>query len=303
GELADSRLENLQRLKSLNLNVPLMLLRMPGLSQVRDTITWADTSLNSQVETITALGIEAKRQGKIHSIVIMVDLGDLREGVLPKDVVNLARQVVSIKGLRLRGLGVNLACYGGVIPSEGNLGQLVGLARDVERETGQRLEVVSGGNSSSLGLLFGGKLPEGITHLRIGEGILLGRETVNRNPLPGAYQDAFILKAEVVEVQVKSSVPKGEIGQDAFGNIPVFTDTGPMMRAIVALGRQDVPSEGIYPLDNRLSIVGASSDHLIIDASKRPGIRVGDIVRFGLCYGGLLGAMTSPFINKRVKEF
>ncbi len=301
-ELADSRLENLRKLRTLNLGIPLMLLRSPGLSQIKETVTLTETSLNSQFEVMAALGAEAKNQGKIHQVVLMVDLGDLREGVLPKEVVPLAKQVDLIRGLKLRGLGVNLACYGGVVPTAENLGQLVELARSMERETGKQLEVLSGGNSSSLGILFSGEIPSGITHLRIGEGILLGRETVNRSPLPGTYLDAFILRAEVVEVHVKSSIPKGKVGQNAFGEVQIFPDKGPMVRAIVALGRQDVPAEGIYPIDPNLQVIGASSDHLIIDSSKKPGIKVGDIVKFGLHYGGLLGAMTSPFVHKRVRE-
>ncbi len=302
-ELADSRLENLEHLRRLGLGVQLMLLRIPGLSRVKDTVALADTSLNSEYEVMSALGEEAKRRDKQHRVIIMVDLGDLREGVLPKEVVPLARQVSKTRGLRLRGLGVNLACYGGVTPSEENLHQLVELAENVERETGTKLEVVSGGNSSSLGMLFNQQIPPGISHLRIGEGILLGRETVARNPLPDTYQDAFVIRAEVVEVHVKPSLPRGTVGQDAFGHVPNFEDKGPMIRAIVALGRQDVPSDGIYPLDGRVQVIGASSDHLILDAGKKPGIKVGDIVKFGLNYGGLLGAMTSPFVSKRVREF
>lgn len=299
-ELADSRLENLKKLKDMQLPVPLMLLRIPGLSQIKETVELADTSLNSQFEVMAQLAEEAKRQGKVHKVVIMVDLGDLREGVLPKDLVKLAVQVNDMRGLQVRGIGANLTCYGGVIPSRENMLQLAELAMEVERETGKKIEVVSGGNSSSLRLLFKREMPQGITQLRIGEGILLGRETVRRTSLPDTYQDCFVLKAEVVEVQVKPSVPKGEIGQDAFGTVPLFPDRGPMVRAIVALGRQDTPPEGIFPLNHNLTIIGASSDHLIIDAGKKAGIRVGDIVRFGLNYAGLLGVMTSPYVHKRV---
>lgn len=301
-ELADSRLENLQRLRALNLGVPLSLLRIPGLSQVKETVACADISLNSEFEVMSALGEEARLQGKSHAVIIMVDLGDLREGVLPKEALPLAKEVHTIRGLRLSGLGVNLACYGGVSPTKEILTALVDLAREVERKIGAKMEVVSGGNSSSLGLLYTKEIPKGVNHLRIGEGILLGRETVRREPLPDSYQDAFVLRGEVVEAHVKPSIPSDQGGQNAFGETPLFTDKGPMVRAIVALGRQDVPVEGIYSLDDRLSIIGASSDHLIIDASKKPGIKVGDIVRFGLYYGGLLGAMTSPFVRQRVKE-
>ncbi|MDA8442235.1 MAG: alanine/ornithine racemase family PLP-dependent enzyme [Peptococcaceae bacterium] len=302
-ELADSRIENLARLKDLQLNIPLLLLRSPGLSQIKDTIELADTSLNSQYEVMAQLAAEARRQGKIHQVIVMVDLGDLREGVLPKEVVPMAKELVLTRGLKLRGIGANFACYGGVRPSVANLGELITLARELEAAINQKIEVVSGGNSSSLELLFQAKIPVGVTHLRIGEGILLGRETIQRKALPRMHQDAFSLRAEVVEVQVKTSVPKGEIGQDAFGCRPSFSDTGPMLRAIVAIGRQDVPLDGIFPLEADLRVIGASSDHLIIDAAKKPGIRVGDTIHFGLNYAGLLGAMTSPFVSKRVKDW
>jgi ornithine racemase len=301
-ELADSRLENLERLQKMNLGVSLLLLRIPGLSQVQDIVRLADTSLNSEYEVMAALAEEAIRQQRIHGIIIMVDLGDLREGVLPKHVVPLAKRVEKLKGLRIKGIGVNLACYGGVIPTQENLGQLVQLAQDVEKELGRKLEVVSGGNSSSLDMLFEGEIPKGITNLRIGEGILLGRETINRNSVPNVYQDCFTLQAEVVESQIKPSKPIGVIGQDAFGNVPVFDEKGPMVRSIVALGRQDVPPEGILPLDPCLHVVGASSDHLIIDATQKPGIQVGFVVEFCLQYSGLLGAMTSPFVSKKVLD-
>ena len=301
-ELADSRVENLHRLKNMNLEVPLMLLRIPGLSEVEEVVAYADTSLNSEYGVMVALAIEARRQGKEHGVIIMVDLGDLREGVLPGEAVGLAKRVEALKGLKLMGLGVNLTCFGGVIPTSANLAQLVATARDVEKEIGRKLEVISGGNSSSLELLLSGEIPEGVTNLRIGEGILLGKEAVHRTPLPNTYQDCFVLQAEVVESYMKTSIPIGIIGEDAFGNVPVFEDKGPMLRAIIALGRQDVPIDGLYPLNPDLKLIGASSDHLILDANNYPGIKIGDIVEFGLNYAGLLGSMTSPFIHKHVKQ-
>ena len=296
--LADSRVENLERLKSLELGIPLMLLRAPGLSQIEDTVAFADISLNSDYKIMAALAAEARRQKKVHGVIIMVDLGDLREGVWPEDAVPLAVRVERLKGLKLLGLGVNLSCYGGIIPTPTNMAHLVSIARDVEKQIGRKLEIISGGNTSSMNLVYNDEMPEGINNLRIGEGILLGRNTIDRTPLPETYQDCFILQAEVVESYIKPSQPIGIIGQDAFGNVPHFEDKGNMQRAILNLGRQDVPLEGIYPLDPELEIIGASSDHMIIDATRKNGLKVGDIIEFGVNYAGLLGTMTSPFIKK-----
>lgn len=297
--LADSRLENLEKLRTAFPQIPLMLLRLPGLSQVEATVRLADVSLNSEVSILEALSQEALRQKKIHRVIIMVDLGDLREGVWPEELSQVLKESLSMPGIRVEGLGVNLACYGGVIPTAENLGQLVELAEGLEKEFGIALPVISGGNSASLPLLLNKTLPARVNQLRIGEGIALGRETVKRELLPGATGDTFILRAEILEAHAKPSVPVGEIGQDAFGAVPEFKDEGWQRRGILALGRQDVPPDGLIVRDPRLKIIGASSDHLIIDLSQAPELGVGSIVEFNLTYGGLLGAMTSPYVEKR----
>ena len=111
------------------------------------------------------------------------------------------------------------------------------------------------------------------------------------------HTGAFQLVAEVIESKKKPSLPFGEVGQDAFGGINKFSDRGIRQRAIVALGKQDIPvSSGLKP-HKELLILGASSDHIIID-SENCNLKVGDEVSFSLDYGGLLAAMTSPFISK-----
>ena len=105
---------------------------------------------------------------------LMVDLGDLREGIWPSDLLPTVEKVLGLKGVRIAGIGTNLTCFGAIMPTEENLGQLVAHAYKVERLTGMTLDWVSGGNSSSLPLLLEGKLPAGINNLRIGEAILQG---------------------------------------------------------------------------------------------------------------------------------
>ncbi len=296
--LADSRLSNLVKLTEAGVGGKKALLRLPMASEAEQVVRYADISLNSEPSTLQALSRAAVRQGKTHAVLIMVDLGDLREGVWPDQVITLAEQVVNLPGLHILGLGTNLTCYGGVIPTEENLSTLAWLATELRSKGLSDCEVVSGGNSSTLGLLQSGRLPKGINNLRIGEAIILGRETVDRQPVAGLYTDAVVLEAEVVEVQTKPSVPVGETGQDAFGNKPKFEDKGLRRRAILAVGRQDVDPDGLTPLIQGVEVIGASSDHLLLDVSDcLQLVKVGDVVRFTLNYSALLRASTSSYVN------
>ena len=100
----------------------------------------------------------------------------------------------------------------------------------------------------------------------------------------------------------KPSVPIGEVGKDAFGNTPQFIDAGIRKRAILALGKQDVYIEGIFPLDEKAKILGASSDHTIVDITNADcEVRVGDEMLFALTYPGLLSASDSRYIEKVFK--
>lgn len=142
-----------------------------------------------------------------------------------------------------------------------------------------------------------GKLPGGITQLRIGEGIMLGCETLERKPMPGLHTDAFTAVAEIIEFRKKPSLPIGRIAQDVFGNVPVFEDRGIHQRAILALGRQDVIFDGLTPLDAGVEILGGSSDHLLVEISGRTAV-VGEELRFRPDYGAVLTLNTSPYVQK-----
>jgi predicted amino acid racemase len=298
--LADSRVENLLAVRSAGFGLPLLLLRAPSRSTVRAAVEVADISLESEVETVQAIGREARYCGVEHGVVLMIDVGDLREGVWPDKAAETARAMDSVEGVRVMGIGTNHACYGGVVPSVENMQVLMDTAAEVEQAIGRPLEIISGGNSSALSMLEQGLMPSGVNQLRVGESILVGRYVTDRSPIPGLHQDAFTLVGEVIELRRKPSVPIGQRAQDAFGNEPEFGDRGWMTRAILDMGRQDVMVEGIEPVDQCVHVLGASSDHLILDVTKCKGLRVGDEVRFSLSYGALLSAMTSPYVAKVV---
>lgn len=295
--LGDSRLHNLAKLGEFNLAK--VLLRIPMISEAEQVVELADYSLNSELETLRALGKAALRRGCIHQAILMLDLGDLREGIWKSDMQEFVLKASEIEGISIKGFGTNLSCYGGVIPEEENLQQLVNISREMETKFGLSLEFISGGNSSSYYLLEKGTIPEGINQLRLGELLLLGRETAFGDYLPEFHQDVFQLKGELVEVKWKPSVPEGRIGMDAFGNVPVYEDRGMMKRGIVALGRQDINPEGLMPVESTIEVLGGSSDHTILDLTQsEQDYRVGDTVAFQVDYGCLLKAMTSPYVDK-----
>ncbi|RLP10078.1 alanine/ornithine racemase family PLP-dependent enzyme [Propionibacterium australiense] len=299
-EIADSRIDNLRRIAEMGHRGPRLLLRAPTPRTAAEAVHWADCSLNTSSRTVAALSRAAESVGVTHKVILMIDVGDLREGVWPDRAIAEAVAMSRMPHVELVGVGANLACYGGVLPSVDNMSRLVEI-RDACREaTGLDLPVVSGGNSANLALMASGQMPGEINHLRLGESIILGRNTLDREPWPGTRQDTVRVVGEVIEVGRKPSVPLGETGQDAFGRHPVFTDRGVRTRAICNLGRQDVVPENLAPTDPGIIVLGASSDHLILDVTDAgTPVDVGDEIAFWPGYSALLAASTSAHVHKR----
>ena len=297
--IADSRIENIQKMKSAGISTQFVLLRT-CLSQAESIVKNADISLNTEIETLKKLSYHAKGQNKIHQVIIMVELGDLREGILPCDLPQLVRKTLSLPHLKIIGIGCNLACYGGIKPDDKNMRELSELVDLIEKEFQIDLEIISGGNSANFEWFKSSQDVGRVNNLRLGESILLGCETVGRKVIPGLHTGAFQLIAEVIESKRKASVPLGEICQDAFGNVPGFLDRGDHQRVIIALGRQDVQVSNLKS-NNKLKMIGSSSDHIILDGENH-NLEVGDEIRFSLDYSGLLATMTSPFVIKQFTD-
>ena len=294
--IADSRLENIQRMKSAGISTQFVLLRT-ALSQAESIVQNVDISLNTEIETLEKLNYYASLQNKIHQIILMVEMGDLREGILPHDLFLFIKRVLTLQHLKIMGIGCNLACYGAIKPNNQKMLQLSALTDAMEKQFQINLSLISGGNSANYEWYKSVNDVGRINNLRLGESILLGCETVQGQIIPELYTNAFKLIAEVIESKVKPSLPFGEICQDAFGNIPIFRDRDMHQRTIVALGKQDTSISGLSCARD-LEILGASSDHLILD-SKNSYLKVGSPVNFNLDYGSLLATMTSPFIKKQ----
>jgi predicted amino acid racemase len=296
--LADARLQNLARIRS---SKPKMLLRIGDPAQAQDIVNLAECSLQSEMATIKALARAAEELRRPHKIILMIDLGDLREGIFYQDragILSAAEAVSQAPWLELHGLGCNLSCFGGIVPDQENMGQLLAIAAWLRQTLDLPIPLVSGGNSSSLGLLFAGQLPKGINHLRVGEGLLLGMDTATGLPFPQLHQDTFTIKARLGEALKKPSQPIGQSGPNAFGERSSFPDTGPMRRGIGLIGRQDVDPQGLTALDPGIRILGASSDHLILDLDHTTKYRVGDLLSFRPNYSALLRAYTSPYVTR-----
>lgn len=302
--IADSRVKNIASFADVARanGKKTVLLRIPMHCEVEEVVQYVDLSFNSELSTIRLLNEAAAKAGKVHDILLMIDLGDLREGIFFQNqelIYEAVEEILKMENINLYGIGVNLTCYGAIIPKNDNLSQLVTIARDLEAKYDIKLEMVSGGNSSSIYLVDKGELPEGINNLRLGESFLLGNDTAYETKLPGTVSDALILQAQIIELKEKPSLPIGEVGVDAFGEKPYYEDRGIMKRAIIGIGKQDTDLGSMTPVDAQVEIMGGSSDHIILDVTHcDKEYKVGDIVEFELGYGGMLKTATSPYVEK-----
>jgi len=302
--MADSRVANIKTYaeNARAKGKKTVLLRIPMHSEAAEVVKYVDLSFNSELSTIRLLDEEAGKLGIKHNILLMIDLGDLREGIFYQNedqIFEAVEEILTMKNINLYGVGVNLTCYGAIIPKHDNLSNLVAIARKIEEKFAIKLQMVSGGNSSSIYLIGKGGLPEGITNLRLGESFLLGNDTAYGEKIPGTCSDALILEAQIVELKEKPSLPIGEVGMDAFGQKPYYEDRGIIKRAIIAIGKQDTDIDSMQPLDPKVDILGGSSDHIILDVTKSDrNYQVGDIVPFVVSFSGMLKAATSPYVEK-----
>jgi len=298
--IGDSRIANIRRMKEAGIEAEFTLTRSPMPSEAEDIVLYADVSLNTETAAIKLLSKHATRHRKRHQVILMVELGDLREGVMPPDLGSVVEKTLDLEGIELVGLGTNLACYAGVNPTSKNMAELGDIATRLRNEYDIPLKIISGGNSANYDWFVSTQDLGQINNIRIGEAFLLGRETLRRNKIPGLYTDAFTLIAEVIERKTKPSFPTGPRSQDAFGDMLEFKDRGAISRVLLGIGRQDVDLSGIIP---RIAVecLGASSDHIILDA-RDTDIVVGSEVAFDVDYSALLRAMTSPYVAKEFLE-
>lgn len=300
---ADSRIENLIELDETLPGQQTWYLRPPHLSAARKIVRHASTSLNSELPILRALSEAAVADGSLHRVILMVELGDLREGVLPSALASTYERAAELPGIEVIGLGTNLGCLSGAIPSVDQLNQLIIYREWLELKYGAGLPVLSAGSSAVLPLLRKGQVPAAINHFRIGDSVFLGSDLFSGGTMEGLRDDVFTLEAEVVEIMEKSLVAQVETGDlHPFPEIETHQEPGARgLRALVALGQLDTDVHGLTPLHNGWQLAGASSDVCVLNLEKRDGLRIGHSVRFRPNYAALLQLMHSRYVAKVVE--
>ncbi|MBD3284902.1 alanine/ornithine racemase family PLP-dependent enzyme [candidate division WOR-3 bacterium] len=305
---ADSRLDNLKTLRKLCPDAETMYIRPTSPKFASNIVKWADISLNTEFKTIKALSDAAQKQDKKHGVIIMVELGELREGIMPDRLIGFYRQVFELEGIEVLGIGTNLACMYGVLPTYDKLMQLALYKRLVELTFNTKLRWCSGGSTVTIPNILEKQLPREINHYRVGEALFLGTDLVNGGYLKGLKPDAFKLSASIVELKEKPTGPLGEMGENAFGEEEEAPESGEWghggerkKRAVLNIGRLDVPFEHLTPFDQDVEVVGGASDLVVADISESSKkYKLGDEIRFKLDYAALLALMHSRYIEEEI---
>ncbi|HZD60726.1 MAG TPA: alanine racemase, partial [Anaerolineae bacterium] len=180
--IADSRLLNIERIAGLG--VPLMMLRQPMHHEILQVVELTDICLVSEFSAVKLLSEAAEALHKRYKVIVMVETGDLREGVLPGDLFAFVKEAIGLPWIDVEGIGTNVACLQGVPPTPAMLERLVESASRLRKDLGIEIPVISGGNSSAWKLIESGLVPPEVNQFRLGEAILLGQETINFNPIP-----------------------------------------------------------------------------------------------------------------------
>ncbi|MBT8155510.1 alanine racemase [Epibacterium ulvae] len=296
--LADARIGNVQRLRAAGLKGPITLIRTPMLSQADQVVQSCDASYNTESLVISALAAAAIRTGTVHGIVLMVEMGDKRDGILPENLADIAQRVMQIPGVALKGIGANFACLNGGAPTAIQMAALSALSNWIEDVCGPFLKVVSGGNSANLPWAFGEHATGRINDLRLGEAILLGVEPVSGDQIGGMHTDAFTLVAEVIEADANPPLSPITPIDPTAQRVRIVANSGAFARMILAIGHQDTNILGLsMPVGSTL--IGATSDHLVI-GTPRSLPTVGSEVRFQMNYSALMHAMAAPDIKVKL---
>ena len=302
--MADSRILNLRAIERIFPDFEAWYLRLPHFSVIQDVIEHSDVSLNSEIGTIKLLNEEAVKQDKIHRIIVMIELGDLREGILPGNLIQFYQEVFEMTNIGVAGIGANFGCLGGVGPNIDQIMQLVLYKELLELKFRRKLQFISGGNSAVLPVLLEGTLPKGINHFRIGEAVFLGTDLINGGTIYNLRDDVFTLEAEIVEIREKNLVPMASTTSSTPFEQITMDEAEPGergYRVIVTLGQLDTEVSGLTPLIPDYKIAGAASDLTVVNIGKdRTGIKLGDSLKFRPNYAALLRAMSGKYIDIQV---
>ncbi|MBI1266541.1 MAG: alanine/ornithine racemase family PLP-dependent enzyme [Cryomorphaceae bacterium] len=305
-QICDSRVSNLKMIKSINPKIETIYIKPPAKRSIASIVQYADISMNTEIETIKMLSAEAKKQDKIHQVIIMIELGELREGVMGDDFMSFYERVFQLENIKVVGVGANLSCLYGVLPNHDKLIQLSLYEQLIEAKFNRQIPYVSGGTSVTIPLMFQNLLPKGVNHFRVGETLFLGTDVYNDTKLEDMHNNVFKLYSEIIELIEKPSIPRGELGTNLEGDSFNFDQTNGSdlsYRALIDIGLLDVEISHLHFVDPDLTMAGASSDMIVVDLKENDKkYKVGDLLEFDLDYMGLLRIMNSKYIEKKVKD-
>ena len=305
-QICDSRVSNLKMIKSINPKIETIYIKPPAKRGIPTVVKYADISMNTEFETIKMLSDEAKKQKKKHKVIIMIELGELREGVMGDDFMAFYESVFKLENIQVVGIGANLSCLYGVLPNQDKLIQLSLYEQLIEAKFNREIKFVSGGSSVTIPLIFQNLLPKGINHFRVGETLFLGTDVYNNRPFKKMHSDIFRLYSEIIELTEKPLVPEGELGTNVEGEEFEFDQANigeTSNRAIIDIGLLDVDINHLELVDKTIKIAGASSDMIVIDLDEnKKKYKVGDLIEFKLDYMGTLRILNSKYIEKKVKQ-
>ncbi len=303
-EICDSRIKNLKRIKSLRPDIQTVYIKPPAKRSIPNVVKYADVSFNTESKTVELLSKEAVRQNKTHRITIMIELGDLREGIMGEHLTSFYEKVFDLPNIEVVAIGTNLNCLHGVMPSRDKLIQLSLYKQIVELKFNKKIQWVTAGTSVVLPLLFKKQVPKAVNHFRIGETLFFGNNLFTGKPIKAMRSNVFKLFSEIIEITEKPKVPMGVLAENPSGKVYEVDETEygkTSYRAILDLGLLDINPDYLIPDDTKISIVNASSDMLVVDLGKtRRNYKVGDYITFGLKYMGALRLMSSDYVEKRV---
>lgn len=305
-EVCDSRISNLKKIKEQKPEVNTVYIKPAAQEIIEDVVKYADASFNTEFHTIKLLSEEAQRQNKEHRVIIMIELGDLREGIMGDHLMKFYEKVFNVPNISVSGIGSNLNCLHGVMPTQDKLVQLGLYKQLIEARFGREIPWVTGGTSVTIPLLMRHQVPKSVNHFRVGETLFFGKDLVNGGVIEGLRDDVFKLYSQIIEITEKPKVPIGPLETNPSGEMYEIEEDDygkKSYRAIIDIGLLDCSTDFLFPDDDGLEICGASSDMLVLDLGQNvKEYKVGDYIPFRIGYMGALRLFNSDYIEKRVEN-
>ena len=300
--IAVSQWKNLRLIKEINRNLTTMYIKPPVMNNADNVVRYADISFNSSFPTIQALNEAARKTHKRHRIIIMIELGELREGIRREGLMEFYQKVFKMDNIEVIGIGANLGCMIGVKPTFDKLLQLVLYEQLIEAVFERGLELISGASSIALPLLMRGKIPSGVNHFRIGEAVFLGTSPLNNEPFLNLHTDSFTFTGNIIELYKKPNTPDeviSSVGEK--GELEAKHHSNSSYHAVMDFGELDVDADYLVPIDKEISYFGSSSDMTVYDLKEnKSNYETGAVLQFRLKYMAVAILMASSSIDKKV---